>query len=213
MPLHKHIIQEKFELGIWKVEEQADFFEQALPTFVSQQFHKKNRAQHLAVRYLLQFLCPTIDFQNIIVYNKRPQFADSSLHFSFSHSKNIAATIVSKQAIGLDIQAITEQVHNVVPKFLTTQEQAFFNCTCTVTLCILWALKEAMYKTVSSKVKNYAQDISVFHAPIITQSSDFVFYSTEGAYQSEEDKIPLQLFYFVHDNYVLAYCTMGNLQP
>ena len=62
MPIFfQHQISEATRLGIWKIEETEDFFKANVPQHRSVT-HPHKRLQHLAGRFLLQYLFP--DFPN-----------------------------------------------------------------------------------------------------------------------------------------------------
>ena len=53
----QHQINDSTRLGIWKIEETEDFFKNNVPLH-RDVTHPKKRLQHLAGRFLLQFLAP-----------------------------------------------------------------------------------------------------------------------------------------------------------
>ncbi|MGN6355248.1 MAG: 4'-phosphopantetheinyl transferase family protein, partial [Parafilimonas sp.] len=67
MPLFfQHTINETTQLGIWHIEEEEDFFLAKVPLQKSIT-HPHKRLQHLAGRYLLQYLFPDFPYAEILI--------------------------------------------------------------------------------------------------------------------------------------------------
>ena len=74
MPIFfQHQINETTRLGIWKIEETEEFFKENVPLH-RDVTHPHKRLQHLAGRFLLQFLFPDFPYELI-------QIADTRNHF------------------------------------------------------------------------------------------------------------------------------------
>ncbi|MGI8952314.1 MAG: 4'-phosphopantetheinyl transferase family protein [Chitinophagaceae bacterium] len=151
MPLfYQQNINETTKLGIWKIEEPEDFF---LQKIVLQQSitHLHKRLQHMAGRYLLQFLFP--DFPNseiLIADTRKPYLASEQYHFSISHCTNYAAAIASKnKRVGIDIEIANKRIEKIREKFLSAPESGFIeevNPQIIEQLTIAWGAKEAIFK-------------------------------------------------------------------
>ncbi len=167
MPLfYQHNINEFSRLGIWKIEETEDFFLKKV--FLQREIsHPHKRLQHLAGRYLLQFLFSDFPYDLIMIADTRKPFlSNEAYHFSISHCGDFAAAIVSRESrVGVDIELVKPMIQKIKHKFLSdvemqllTDERVLSNNTIPVmdnaksenpssdflTLC--WSAKEALYK-------------------------------------------------------------------
>lgn len=144
-------INQSSKLAIWKIEEPELFYSE-LVTISTTISHPHKRLQHLAGRYLLPFLFADFPHTAIeIAETRKPFLPVAQYQFSISHCADFAAAIVSKnQAVGIDIEMITERVHKIKHKYLHAIEQAFVNDypieKQTELLTLLWSAKEAMFK-------------------------------------------------------------------
>lgn len=152
MPLfYQQDINLTTRLGIWKIEEDADFFLYTVP-LQREIAHPQKRLQHLAGRYLLPFLFPDFPYSEILIADTRKPFLqDQQYHFSISHCGDYAAAIVSRtERVGIDIEIITARVDKIKYKFLHPDELVFVNSYPPVKqialLTLLWSCKEAMFK-------------------------------------------------------------------
>ena len=126
---------------------------------------KKNgvkRLEHLAGRFLLKYLLPGLDFNDIgISALGKPFMKDNSLHFSITHSfPYIGVAIDFNKEIGIDVQTIQERIHRIQHKFLSDQEQLFTaNETAKITLA--WAAKEAAFKRYGLGSVDFIQNMPI----------------------------------------------------
>ena len=162
MPIFfQHQINETTRLGIWKIEEAEQFFLSNVPLH-SEVTHPHKRLQHLAGRFLLQFLFPNFPYELIrIADTRKPYLPDEQYHFSISHCGDYAAAIVSnKQRVGIDIEIPAEKVEKIKEKFLSEeeilkfeiprltdgQENSKFATHDLAPLTLLWSAKESVFK-------------------------------------------------------------------
>ena len=147
-------INESTRLGIWKIEETEEFFLSNVP-LQQEVTHPLKRLQHLAGRFLLQFLCPGFPYDLIrIADTRKPYLPNEEYHFSISHCGDYAAAIVSNdQRVGVDIEITSEKAEKIKNKFLTQNEQLVFSltpqgplATSTSLTTLLWCAKESVYK-------------------------------------------------------------------
>jgi 4'-phosphopantetheinyl transferase EntD len=121
-------IDDDTRLGIWKIEEDEDFF---LKSVVLQRnvSHPHKKLQHLAGRYLLKYLFPDFPlFLILIADTRKPYLENEAYHFSISHCGDFAAAIVSKtKRVGVDIEIPTEKIIRISHKFLNQQETIMLN--------------------------------------------------------------------------------------
>jgi phosphopantetheinyl transferase len=138
-------------LAIWKIEEGEEFFSRNVP--LQQNItHPHKRLQHLAGRYLLQWLYPGFPIELIrIADTKKPFLEDEAYHFSISHCGDYAAVIVSTtNRVGIDIEMPSEKVKKIEGKFLHRDESVMLRKWSADNhleySTILWSAKEAMFK-------------------------------------------------------------------
>src|SRR6185312_3646557 len=123
----QHQINDTTRLGIWKIEETEDFFKANVPQH-RDVTHPHKRLQHLAGRFLLQFLFPDFPYHLIqLADTRRPYLPNEEYHFSISHCGDYAAAIVSKTSrVGIDIEIPTQRIIRIKDKFLSPQEKKEF---------------------------------------------------------------------------------------
>ncbi|MFC0771361.1 4'-phosphopantetheinyl transferase family protein [Terrimonas alba] len=154
MPIFfQHRINESTRLGIWKIEETEEFFKGNVPLH-RDVTHPHKRIQHLAGRFLLQFLFPDFPYHLIqIADTNKPFLPAEEYHFSISHCGDYAAAIVSKNnRVGIDIEIPVDKIIKVKNKFLGLAEQIewleVFNAGVEQRqlLTLLWSCKESVFK-------------------------------------------------------------------
>jgi len=144
-------INESTRLGIWKIEEAEDFFKRNVPVHRNVT-HPHKRLQHLAGRFLLQFLFPDFPYELIqIADTRKPYLPDEQFHFSISHCGDFAAAIVSRtRRVGVDVEEPVEKILAIRNKFLSDKEKAEWpvvnNEAGMQQVTLLWSAKEAVFK-------------------------------------------------------------------
>lgn len=151
-------INETTRLGIWKIEETEEFFKNNVPQH-RDVTHPKKRLQHLAGRFLLQFLAPDFPYELIqIAETRKPFLPNEEYHFSISHCGDYAAAIISKDSrVGIDIEIQTPKIQKVGEKFLSPEEHSIFNIQSSAfnstnpapdysLMTLLWSAKESVFK-------------------------------------------------------------------
>ena len=205
MPLfYQQDINQTTRLGVWKIEEEEDFFLRSVPLQRSIT-HPHKRLQHLAGRYLLRFLFPNFPNEEIeIADTRKPFLPDEQYHFSISHCGNYAAALVSSTArVGIDIENITPRVEKIKHKFLHPDELLFVHkhekAKQTELLTLLWSSKEAMFKWWGRGDVDFSEVLRIH---------EFIF-SAEGVisalFVKVEIKVPLNIHYQMHEGLSLAW--------
>ena len=223
MPLfYQHNINEFSRIGIWKVEETEDFFLEKV--FLQREIsHPHKRLQHLAGRYLLQFLFNDFPYELIMIADTRKPFlSNDAYHFSISHCGNFAAAIVSRQSrVGVDIELIKPMIQKIKHKFLSdgelqllSSEQAIKNditperneiqpphpsSLFLLTLC--WSGKESMYKWYGNGGVDFKAHMQLNKA-INFYSGAFILSSYIF---SKEEEIPLTVLSKTFGELVMSY--------
>lgn len=158
MPIFfQHQINETTRLGVWKIEETEEFFKGNVPQH-RDVTHPHKRLQHLAGRFLLQYLFPDFPYELIqIADTRKPFLPNEQYHFSISHCGDYAAAIISRdRRVGIDIEIPVEKIGRIMHKFLTAKEHSLFNLVAGAEdssvinsydePTILWSAKEAVFK-------------------------------------------------------------------
>lgn len=148
MPIFfQHRISDTTRIGVWKIEETEEFFKGNVPQH-RDVTHPHKRLQHLAGRFLLQFLFPDFPYDLIrIADTRKPFLPDEQYHFSISHCGDYAAAIVSRdKRVGIDIEIPVEKITRIRDKFLSEQEKKIFETPDSELLTLLWSAKESIFK-------------------------------------------------------------------
>jgi phosphopantetheinyl transferase len=145
-------INESTRLGIWKIEETEDFFKANVPQH-RDVTHPHKRLQHLAGRFLLQYLFPSFPYELIqIADTRKPFLPDEQFHFSISHCGDYAAAIVSKEKrVGIDIEIPVEKIAGIMHKYISPKEHEIFSLVepdenKILFATLLWSAKESVFK-------------------------------------------------------------------
>lgn len=147
MPLYREWSSDPYSLAaIWKIEEPERFFIERIG-FGSDIRNDKRRQEFLAGRFLLKHLKEDFPLLNIRpdVHDK-PRVDNNDYYFSISHSWPYVAAVVSPYVeAGIDIQIPHGRMLQLQNKFLTPEEQSFFNNDSRL-ITLAWCAKEAVYK-------------------------------------------------------------------
>lgn len=167
MPLvEKRIINEDGKLGLWRITETEEFFRQKLILSHKEyqyleKAHLKRRLEWLASRWLIKLVAGQ---QAICLKDRlgKPYLKNSTQHLSISHSKDLAVVSIGKQALGIDIQAITPKIKRVAHKFMRHEEaQSLLESTYLEHLTVYWSAKEALFKAYGKKELDFRRHILV----------------------------------------------------
>lgn len=194
-------VNETTRLGIWKIEETEEFFKGNVPQH-RDVTHPHKRLQHLAGRFLLQFLFPDFPYELIrIADTRKPFLPNEQYHFSISHCGDYAAAIVSKnKRVGVDIEIPTDKIFRIKDKFLGDKEKSQWQDQLTTPdsrpLTLLWSCKEAVFKWYGDGNVDFSEHIQLRKQHKETETIDFFFSKT----QSE-----LSIQYRLFDHLVLAW--------
>ncbi len=153
-------------LGIWKIEETEEFFRNNVPVH-RDVTHPHKRLQHLAGRFLLQYLFPDFPYKLVqIADTRKPFLPDEQYHFSISHCGDYAAAIVSRSSrVGIDVEEPKEKILRIAGKFTSVEElkrlglqkeridQEIFT--------MIWSAKEAVFKWYGDGGVDFRNDIQL----------------------------------------------------
>ena len=161
----KKRIEEKGEIGIWRIEEEEHFFIQQLAISSTderliQRKHSKTRLEWLAGRFLLHEMSNGKTCQ-VDEYGK-PFLMNSPMNVSISHSGEFAAVVLDNATVGIDIQKITPRIKRIAHKFMRSEEQECLNeLDFLEHLHVFWGAKEALYKAYGKKKLDFREHIIV----------------------------------------------------
>jgi phosphopantetheinyl transferase len=224
MPIFfQHPINDTTRLGIWKIEETEEFFKANVPLH-RDVTHPHKRLQHLAGRFLLQYLFPDFPYELVkIADTRKPYLPNEQYHFSISHCGDYAAAIVSKdKRVGVDIEIPVEKIIRVKEKFLSDQELSSiirhlrspigyptfsfghppsaihqpFSANDRQLLTLLWSAKEAVFKWYGDGGVDFREHIHLMGRDENSQIISANFNKTNT---------PLSIHYRLFDHLVLAW--------
>lgn len=183
----QHQINEFTRLGIWKIEETEEFFRGNVPQHRGVT-HPHKRLQHLAGRFLLQYLFPDFPYELIrIADTRKPFLPDEQYHFSISHCGDYAAAIVSsRNRVGIDVEIPGEKVLKLSAKFLSEKECSMSNGVYTLLtpnsqlLTLLWSAKESVYKWYGLGAVDFRKQIQLFNQQEGKQTIDCYFSKSDS---------------------------------
>ncbi|MEO7984708.1 MAG: 4'-phosphopantetheinyl transferase superfamily protein, partial [Bacteroidota bacterium] len=177
-------INETTRLGIWKIEETEGFFKGNVPVH-REVTHPHKRLQHLAGRFLLQFLFPDFPYELIqIADTRKPFLPGEQYHFSISHCGDYAAAIVSKtHRVGIDIEIPVEKIGRIMYKYLSAKEHELFNLipgTESETMhleepTLLWSAKESVFKWYGNGAIDFRKQIQLLRQHEGSETIDCFF--------------------------------------
>ena len=203
MPIFfQHQINDTTRLGIWKIEETEDFFKSNVPQHRAVT-HPHKRLQHLAGRFLLQYLFPSFPYELIkIADTRKPFLPDEQYHFSISHCGDYAAAIVSKdKRVGIDIEVPTEKISRIMYKFLSAKEHELFQLIQPDKdripfATLLWSVKESIFKWYGDGGVDFRREIQLRKQHEGNETFDSLF---------SKNNIELNIHYRQFDQLVLAW--------
>ena len=122
----------------------------------------RNRSGHEAGRLLLQTLYrQTVgeEMPEILIMDRgKPCFADSSWHFSISHTKCHAFCVLSEKPVGIDAEELDRDIKPALAeKILSPGEKAQYDAAPDQRRALLrfWVLKEAAAKCTGEGLRGY----------------------------------------------------------
>lgn len=176
MPLfYQHTVNEATRLGIWEIKENEAFFMHKVP-LQREVSHPHKRLQHLAGRYLLQYLFPGFPYELIaIAGTRKPYLTNEAYHFSIAHCGNFAAALVStSNRVGIDIELVRPLVEKVKNKFISEYEMQLITHEAASRLqtptgqgqalpllTLIWSAKEALFKWFGEGAVDFRQHMQV----------------------------------------------------
>ena len=155
-----------FKLAVWKIEEQACFFEDAIQ-YVPNAVHPGRRLQQLATRFLLKQLNQDFPIEDIVKNEAgKPFLPAHDLQFNLTHTTDLAGAILSDSSgVGIDAEKIDQRVLKIEHKFLNSEERQSLSKLTEIEkisrLTLYWTIKEAVYKWWGRGGIDFANDILI----------------------------------------------------
>ena len=169
MPLiRKDRLQKDVILGLWKIEENSEYFEGLLDLSTVEldqlgSLKSRRRTEWLASRWLLHVLSDR-DRRGALVKDHfgKPHLIGSEWHISLSHTHGYAAVIAAKKSVGIDIQVRVSKITRIAHKFLSEKERTNIARHREIDfLHIYWGIKESLYKAYGRRVLDYKKNLLV----------------------------------------------------
>jgi 4'-phosphopantetheinyl transferase len=180
-------------LGIWKVEEDDQFFENNLNLFAEEQHELsllkgRKKTEWLSSRYLLHYLSNATDRHPCLkdMFGK-PYLKNYSRFISLSHSSEYTAAIIADSPCGVDIQLIVPKISRIVSKFIREDEFTYIPESGDEILYYhaIWGAKEAMYKAYGKKGLDFKKDMKVSSFEIRNDKFCFAGQVTKGDFKEK----------------------------
>ena len=162
MPLHEKIKENNCKIAIWKMKESLEeLIHLSKSLDISKLKTTKRQKEFLSIRLLLNELLPEAN----ITYNQygAPEIGSDNF-ISISHSKNLAAIIISKKNVGLDIEKISQKPLKLSSKFMSHE---IHNNLSKEKATLIWSCKEAIFKWHQKGNINFISDVKI--SPFIIQ--------------------------------------------
>ena len=146
----------KCTIAIWEITESVDELLKLSRTINLPKFNTEKRTKEwIASRLLLRKINPSYS----ISYNifGAPEL-NNNYCISISHSKGLAAIIISKQNVGMDIEKISQKTIRLASKFVSKNN--LDNLTAEKAT-LIWCCKEAIFKWYQKGDVNFITDIQI----------------------------------------------------
>lgn len=202
MPLYYSHNGPDYRLAIWRITEDAEFFNQQ---FLSAEItNERKQLQWLATRHLVNELaghnCEVLKD----TYGK-PYIKNSSQRISITHTALFAGVILSdKQEVGIDLEMITPKVERIAHKFLYEEElQAIQPDEKIEKLILYWSAKEALYKLHGRRQLEFKSQLLI--QPFQLQLKGVLSAAIKASDMNVQD---LPLHYEFFEDHVLTYVSL-----
>lgn len=166
----KKEVAEDTLLGIWHIEESADWFRSQLmldekeKELIDAIRHPQRKLHWLSSRVLIRTLMQTSQFIHLENdSNGKPVIRNFPVELSLSHSAHLSALLLSKKfKVGIDIEIMDPKVLRIQQKFVSEDELQWVSEKCRVEqLYAIWCAKEAMYKLYGQRKLDFRQHLFV----------------------------------------------------
>lgn len=210
--LHSENTAHGTRIMVWKIEEDiAYFFDRLKLTENDEAFlegiHPRRALEWAASRLLLRRLTGiAAPFDCLADVNGRPYIPGDSRHISISHSAGAAAVAISDAPIGLDIQADSDTLDRIAPKFARPEElNAIRESSDRRLLQLCWSAKEALFKLYGKGKVDFRRDLLLELPDEALHEGHFI-----GIIDKDNSPIHCKIQYHFIDNYAFVYAQKIN---
>ncbi len=157
-------------LGIWEVTESVEQLRQQINLSGAEEAYYGSlrsvmrKKQWLSYRLILPHIMDK-DKLSGIHYDEygKPHLSNGAGHISVAHAGKFAALIASRKGpVGIDIEAVTQRIHQLASRFLSAKELSYdYSSAKTESLCLIWCAKEALYKLYGKKNLSFRNQLLV----------------------------------------------------
>ena len=211
MPInHKEVIDSNTEMMLWEITESENKLKKGLS--LSKEAQKRlsarksdsHRKGYLAVRQLLNQhgIAPQLHQYEA---NGAPYLTDGRF-ISISHTKNIAAVVISNSPIGVDVEYYQKKIIKIAPRFMhqkeidnTTQENKIYYYT------HFWTAKEAIQKVFNRAGIHFAE--RVFIKPFSSETK-----IGNGQVNNKNKMFNFKLYFFDFKDYCVTLAKPENVK-
>jgi len=168
MPIHRIIHPNpQSRIAVWRVTESVetllgminakDRTAKEIEHFKSE----KRKQEWIAVRLLHEYLMPNSQAEIEYTEHRKPFLSDDHpSHISISHSADLVALMMHDTLeVGMDLEAVRENIQVVRKKFLSADEKAFCSIDEIEKLIVMWSAKESIYKLYGKKELTFSRNI------------------------------------------------------
>jgi 4'-phosphopantetheinyl transferase len=208
--LLKKMLENGTVVGIWKVDEDIDFFTQNLDLQAVEEAELANlkgrrRLEWLASRFLVHDMLLSQNYEDRVPVLKddfgKPHLWNTPFHLSFSHSHEMVAVILANTLTGIDVQIIVPKIDRLAEKFMRTEELAILQPETRLEhLHVYWGAKEALYKAHGRRELDFRGHI--FIEPFDYQPVG----QTLGRVEKDGEAWFFEVFFEKIGDYVLVWC-------
>ncbi len=208
MPLIFHrYLRPVGELGLWKIQEDEQFFNDKLELTPREEILLKSIKGHrklewLASRWLLHLMSGR-EMRGACLKDEygKPYLENSFYEISISHSRELVTVMAAPQPVGIDIQKLVAKIDSIKHKFLRAEEQESLNEKNYLEhLHVYWGAKEALYKAYGRRQLDFKKHIFI---------EPFVFNLRQGRCRGkvikEDFEAEFSLRYEQIGEYILVY--------
>lgn len=208
MLFQRNILPNGAEIGIWKMDEDAN----QLKCLLSKQCIADNhflayknpvrQLEWLCARVLIKELCGE---EKKICYHAsgKPYLEDKSCNISISHTKNYVALMLHKTLEpGIDIEKRSERVLKLKEKFMSNNELNSIDPLHKALHVLLhWSAKESLFKVLPESKIDFIEHLHIRPFNLATKGS-FEAYETRSNNQQK-----FTVHYEIFNDFVLTCCT------
>jgi 4'-phosphopantetheinyl transferase len=152
MPLYFSLQEKKFQLAVWKMDEDLDdlLHESSLSVAdlarANSFTHTPRKKEWICIRLLLKKL--NWNFTIGYLESGKPFLENSTAHISISHTKDFAGIIISENAtVGIDLERINPRIEKIAHKFVSAEEEKMLSGDNHLEkLFVIWGVKEVLFK-------------------------------------------------------------------